>query len=104
MEELEAGAELYGRIGQLKAVAGKREELIGYLLEGSAAMSGNLAYIVARDNADADAIWITEVWRDAAAHKASLDLAQVQGAIAKARPILAGFGVSAEITPINLGP
>ena len=40
--------------------------------------AGCLNYIVARDPADADAIWITEVWVDAASHKASLALPSVQ--------------------------
>ena len=101
MDALATTEELYGRIGQIKAAPGKRDELIGYLLAGSEAMAGNLAYIVAKDAADGDAIWITEVWQDAAAHKASLGLPQVQAAIAKARPIIAGFGTSAEIIPVG---
>jgi quinol monooxygenase YgiN len=101
MEELAVGEELYGRIGQLKAIPGKRDELLQHLLAGSDSMPGNLAYIVAKDAGDADAIWVTEVWKDAASHKASLGLPQVLAAIAKARPILAGFGTSAEIIPVG---
>lgn len=98
MEELDESA-LYGLIGQMKAVPGKREELIGYLLEGSAEMPGNLGYRVWKDRTDRDAVWIVEVWQDEAAHKASLSLPQVREAIRKARPIIAGFGVSAEVSP-----
>ena len=57
-------------------------------------MPGCLNYVVARDPADADAIWITEVWADAESHKASLALPSVQAAIAKARPLIAGFNSS----------
>ena len=57
-------------------------------------MPGCLSYVVARDPADADAIWITEVWVDAASHKASLALPSVQAAIAEARPLIAGFDSS----------
>ena len=99
MEELDQ-AKLYGVIGQMMAVAGKREELIGYLLAGSAEMPGNLGYAIFRDLGDENAIWITEVWESAEAHQASLKLPQVQAAIASARPIIAGFGTRAEVEPV----
>ena len=41
--------EIYGLIGQLKALPGKREELIAILREGTGAMPGNLLYLVAED-------------------------------------------------------
>lgn len=93
--------ELYGLIGQMKAAPGKRDELVGYLLEGSNEMPGNLAYIVAKDAEDADAVWITEVWRSKADHAGSLTLPAVRAAIAKARPIIAGFGQSVETVPVG---
>jgi len=94
-------AEMYGLIGQMKAAPGKRDELLGYLLEGTDGMPGNLAYLIAKDAADADAIWITEVWRTKADHANSLTLPAVRVAIAKARPILAGFGQSIETVPVG---
>jgi quinol monooxygenase YgiN len=100
MDELDEAA-LYGVIGQMLAAPGKREELIGYLREGSAGMPGNLGYEIFRDLGDENAIWITEVWERAEAHKASLALPQVQAAIAKARPIIAGFGARAEVEPVG---
>ena len=90
---------VYAIIGQMLAAPGKREELIACLAEGSAAMQGNLAYHIWRDKADVNSIWITEVWKDEASHKASLELPQVQEAIRKARPIIAGFGARAELEP-----
>lgn len=100
MNEMEQ-AKLYGVIGQMLAAPGKREELIGYLAAGSADMPGNLGYEIFRDLADENAIWITEVWTSAEAHKASLALPQVQAAIARARPIIAGFGARAEVAPVR---
>ena len=100
MEDLTDATELYGLIGQMSAVPGQRDALIGYLLAGTGEMPGNLAYMVSKDAADADALWIVEVWRDKAAHAASLSLPQVQAAIAKARPILAGFGTRVETVPV----
>lgn len=103
MEEIDPEAPAFGMIGQLKAVPGQRDALIACLLDGSADMPGNLAYLVNRDARDADAVWVVEIWKDAASHAASLALPQVKAAIAKARPILAGFGTSAEIVPVTGG-
>ncbi len=101
MKNLNNTAELYGLIGQMSAVPGKRDELIGYLLEGTKRMPDNLSYLISKDAADPDAIWIVEMWKDKAAHAASLALPEVQAAIAKARPILAGFGTRAEVIPVG---
>ena len=65
---------MYGLIGSFNAQPGKRDELIGYLLAGTDKMPGNLAYMINKDAADPDAIWIVEVWIDKAAHTASLSL------------------------------
>ena len=92
---------LYGLIGQLQAAPGKRAELVAILREASAAMEGNLLYLVAEDLGDPDAIWITEVWRTREDHLASLKPAAVQAAIARARPLIAGFGVRAETRPVG---
>ena len=101
MEDLTDTTGLFGLIGQMSAAPGKRDELIGYLLAGTGEMPGNLAYMINKDAADPDAIWIVEVWRDKASHAASLKLPQVQAAITKARPILAGFGTRAEVIPVE---
>jgi quinol monooxygenase YgiN len=93
--------ETYGLIGQIMAAPGKRAELIGYLIEGTREMPGNLAYIVAEDLENPDAVWITEVWRTKTDHGNSLSLPGVQAAIAKARPIMAGFGTRAETRPVG---
>jgi quinol monooxygenase YgiN len=100
MEEIDETT-LYGVIGQMKAAPGQRDALIALLAAGSQDMPGNLAYLIAKDNADGDAVWITEIWTSAEAHLASLKLPQVQAVIAKARPIIAGFGTRAEVTPVG---
>jgi len=92
---------MFGLIGKMRATSGKRDELIGILLESTGSMPGCLNYIVASDPADTDAIWITEVWTDEASHKASLSLPEVQAAIAKARPIIAGFDSQTRTTPVG---
>lgn len=82
---------MYGLIGRILAIPGQRDALAAILLPGNGGMPGCLSYVVAEDPANADALWVTEVWVDQAAHRASLQLPSVQAAIAKGRPLIAGF-------------
>ena len=90
----------YGLIGQMMAQSGKRAELVAVLAEGTGGMPGNIAYLIGEDSANADAIWIVELWASKEAHSASLELPAVQEAITKGRPLIAGFGTRAEFRPI----
>jgi quinol monooxygenase YgiN len=92
---------MYGLIGKIKTTVGQRDALIAILIESSSAMPGCLSYIVARDPADSEAIWVTEVWVNRASHEASLSLPSVQQAIAKGRPLIAGFGERFETQPVG---
>ena len=92
---------MYGVIGKMTAVPGQRDTVASLLLESTQAMPGCLSYVIATDPADADALWITEVWDNAASHKASLSLPAVQAVIAKARPLIAGFSNRVETAPIG---
>lgn len=90
----------YGLIGQMLSQPGKRDELVGYLRDATGAMPGCLSYVIALDSENQDAIWITEVWGSRESHAASLKLPAIQAAIAKARPIIAGFGQRFETVPV----
>ena len=92
---------MYGMIARIKAQPGKRAELAAILLEGTGEMPGCLSYIVAEDVADTDALWVTEVWDSKQSHEDSLKLPLVQAAIAKGRPLIAGFDKIAETVPIG---
>ena len=92
---------MYGLIGKMTAVPGKRDELARAMLDGTTAMPGCLSYIIAHDPTDADALWITEVWDSKESHAASLTLPAVKAAIAIGRPIIAGFSNRVETTPIG---
>ena len=94
-------ASMHGLIGRMLATPGQRDALIAILLESIDDMPGCLSYIVARDTANDDAIWITEVWDSEASHKASLSLPAVQAAIAKAKPLIAGFGDYIQTAPVG---
>jgi quinol monooxygenase YgiN len=88
---LAAESPRHGLIGRIKALPGKRAELLAILGEGTGSMPGCLSYIVAEDAADPDTLWVTEVWESRRAHADSLKLPQVRAAIAKGRPLIAGF-------------
>ncbi len=92
---------MYGLIGQMLAAPGKRDDLLAILGQSTGDMPGCLSYVIAKDPNNADALWITEVWTDKEAHAASLKLPAVQAAIAKARPIIAGFPQHFETIPIT---
>jgi quinol monooxygenase YgiN len=92
---------MYGLIGKMVAAAGKREQLISLLLQGTEEMPGCLSYVIARDQADDDGIWITEVWDDKSSHDASLSLPAVKKAIAAARPMIAAFNTPVVTTPVG---
>ncbi len=92
---------MYGLITKIDAVSEQRDALSSVLLEGMADMPGCLSYIVANDAANPDAIWVTEVWDTQASHQASLSLPSVQEAIAKGRPLIAGFGERIETEPVG---
>lgn len=93
--------EMYGLIGKMTAVPGQRDALIAILLEGVSGMPGCLSYVVAKDPADANAIWITEVWDSQASHQASLSLPSVREAITRGKPLIAGFGDSFVTEPVG---
>ena len=92
---------MYGLIGKMTTTPGQRDALIAILLGGTGKMPGCLSYVIATDPSDADAIWITEVWDSEASHAASLSLPGVKEAIAKGRPLIAGFSYRVVTTPVG---
>lgn len=99
--DTEGGKPMYGIIGKMTAYDGKRDELIDILLAGTKDMPGCLSYVIARDSADPNALWVTEVWDTQESHQASLALESVQQAIGKGRPLIAGFDERFETTPVG---
>ena len=100
-ETVFGGSKMYGLIGSMVAVEGKRDDLIKILLNGVNDMPGCRSYIVAKDPKDVNGIWITEVWDSKESHAASLKLPSVQTAIAKGKPMIAKFGPYNETEPIG---
>ncbi|WEX09354.1 antibiotic biosynthesis monooxygenase family protein [Chelativorans sp. AA-79] len=92
---------MFGLIGKMRAQPGERETLIRILLDSTGEMPGCLSYVIAKAEDDADAIWITEVWDSEENQKASLSLPEVQAAIARARPLIAGFDSHVRTVPVG---
>ena len=91
---------MYGLIGKITTVPGQRDALIAILTPGGT-LAGCRSYIVAKDPANAEVIYVTEVWDSSELHRASLTVPAVQQAIAKGRPLIAGFEVLAATEPVG---
>jgi len=91
---------MYGLIVKLTVASGKREEMIRILKESASDMPGCLSYIVAKDSADENMIWVTEVWASEASHDASLSLPAVKNAIPQAKQIVTSFDKVAVTNPV----
>lgn len=94
------GGTVYGLISTIVAVPGKRDELASILV-GMDSMPGCLSYVVANDPDEPETLWVTEVWETPRAHADSLALPVVEVAIARGRPLIAGFGSRTETEPIG---
>ena len=84
-----------GLHGKVTAQSGQRDALVNVLLK-AAELVGNAPgcelYYVATSETDPDAIWVTEVWRSDADHKASLSVPGVRELISQGRPLIAAMG------------
>ena len=94
----------FGLHGKLMAHPGQRDALAAILVDAARVVSslpGCEIYFVSTDEKDPNAIYVTEVWKAEADHKASLQLPAVRALIEKGRPMVAGFGESTRLVPIG---
>lgn len=91
---------MWGMIARITLLPGKRDEMIGILKESAAEMQGCLSYVVAKDAADENTMWVTEVWDSMASHDASLSLPVVKNAIPRAKAIVSNFERIAVTSPV----
>lgn len=94
----------FGMFGEITTVEGKRDELVGILLEAAEAMNTLEEcelYIVSVKEEVPDGIWVTEVWQNAEAHKASLSLDAVKMLIQKGRPLIKGMNTMNTFSPLG---
>jgi quinol monooxygenase YgiN len=82
----------FGISGSMDTKPGQRDAVVALLLrdvEEIKAVGCDL-YVVSVSDDKPDTIFITEIWKTADAHKASLQLPSVKAAIAEAMPMLSG--------------
>lgn len=91
---------MYGLITKLVALPGRRDELALILLDPAVQRRGCHSYVVAFDNADDDAVWVTEVWTDEATHKAALS-EENRAILRPVMALTAVFGDSVTTRPIG---
>ncbi len=85
----------FANVGTLGAAPGRRDELVAHLTSPKPGLvdAGCLLYEVGVSDDEPDTVFVAELWTSAEAHRASLELLEVQQAIAAARPLLSGqFG------------
>lgn len=83
----------YGLSGTFTAHPGRRDELVGYLLQAAKLLERNpdcLLYLVATSD-EPEAVWVSEAWTDEAAHQASHEPDDIRALIQEARPLIAGM-------------
>jgi quinol monooxygenase YgiN len=94
----------FGLVGSFTAQPGQRDALVALLLEAASVLETfpdcDLWFVSTAPD-DPDAVWVTEVWRDQAAHAASLADPRVQEIIARGRPLIAGFGARITLQPVG---
>jgi quinol monooxygenase YgiN len=94
----------FGLCGKIVATPGAGDSLAGYLLDAAEALQEVDAcrlYTVNRVPDDPDAVWVVEVWEDAEAHAASLELDAVRNLIVRARPLIADMPERIEMHPVG---
>ena len=93
----------FGMYAKFTAKSDQRDALVSILLEAAAPMQTVKEcelYIVNVSDAEPDTVWVTEVWSDAEAHKASLALEETKALIQRAMPLIAGVE-STQIRPLG---
>jgi quinol monooxygenase YgiN len=91
---------MWGMIAKVTLLPGRRDEMIEILKESAADMPGWFIYVVAKDAADDNTIWVTEVWDSMACHDASLSLPAVKNAIPRGKAIVSNFERVAVTDPV----
>jgi quinol monooxygenase YgiN len=90
----------YGLFGKFLAQPGRRDDLVGYLLQAATLLERNpgcIHYIVSTSD-ESEAVWVSEVWTDKAAHDASLEPPDMQALIQEARPLIAAMSDQTQLT------
>ena len=99
-------SERVGRYVRMVAAEGQGPELAKALLrvaDGMADQPGCLAYVVNAAPDEADAVWVTEIWADAASSEAALGRDLGEAGLGDVLTLLAAPPDYIEVTPLG-GP
>jgi quinol monooxygenase YgiN len=88
-------------IARCRAKPGSRDSLLEALLADVGAMPGCLSYVVAKDAADPDVVWFTEVWDRQESHQASLVIPEVRAAIDRCMALIESFDPPTITEPVG---
>jgi quinol monooxygenase YgiN len=95
---------LFGLFGKLTAHDGKRAALLEKMLQASELMKqvpGCLLYVVATSEAEPNAVFVTELWKDQDSHGASLSMEGVRSLIVETLPLLASKPEGTKVTAVG---
>ena len=95
---------LFGLFGKLTAHEGKRDALLANMMKAAELMSsvpGCLLYVVAKSDAEPNAVFVTELWKDEDSHGASLSMAGVRNLIVETMPLLAEQPSGTKVTAVG---
>jgi quinol monooxygenase YgiN len=84
---------MYSLHSRLPTTPASRATLVDLLARAAELLAGDpdcYLYLIHHDLGDEGCVWVTELWRDLAAHDASLEREDVRALIRKAGPLLSG--------------
>jgi quinol monooxygenase YgiN len=83
---------------------GQRDALVALLLQAASlieAAPGCELWLINTSPTEADAVWVTELWRSEAEHDTSLTLPGVREQIGQVMPLLAGPPERTDVVPVG---
>jgi len=94
----------YGLHGKMVAKPGMGDALASILLRAADALqddAGCELYVIHRSADEPDSVWVSEVWVDQAAHRASLEAPATRAMIEEAMPLIAEIPGGTETVPVG---
>ena len=93
----------YGLLNKLTAKPGKRDEVIGILLESGKLMDDPacLMYMVSEAVDDPNVIYVTDLWKTKQKHQKAMQAPELRPFIDKAMPLLEGMPEQIETKPVG---
>ncbi len=94
----------YGLHGKMVANPGRGDALAEILLSAAEVLGddpGCELYVIHRSEDEPDAVWVSEVWVNKEAHRASLNVSETLALIEEAMPLIADIPGGTETVPVG---